>query len=137
MTLAEWQVGQVFWSMLWFTLFFFWIYTVVIVFSDIFRSRDLSGGAKVAWTLFVIFLPFLGVMSYLIARGSKIGQHAAEDAAAQDAQMRAYIRETVAQESGGAGVPGGGGDLATLESLKAKGVIDDAEFETMKARLGS
>jgi hypothetical protein len=133
MTFAEWQVGQMVWSMLWFTLFFFWIYTVVIVFSDIFRSRDLGGGAKVAWTLFVIFLPFLGVLSYLIARGGKIGQHAAEDAAAQDAAMRAYIRETVNQPAGG----GGGDDLATLQSLKAKGVIDDAEFETMKARLGS
>ena len=130
MTLAEWQVGQVIWSMLWFTLFFFWIYTVVIVFSDIFRSKDLSGGAKVAWTIFVIFLPFLGVLSYLIARGSKIGQHAAEDAARQDAAMRAYIRETVNQPAGG------GDDLATLDSLKAKGVINDDEYATMKARLG-
>ena len=133
MTFAEWQVGQVFWSMLWFTLFFFWIYTVVIVFSDIFRSRDLSGGAKVAWTLFVIFLPFLGILSYLIARGSKIGEHAAQDAAAQDAAMKAYIRQTVSE---GGAAPAGGDDLATLNALKAKGVIDDAEFETMKARLG-
>src|SRR5687768_10388937 len=97
MTFAEWQVGQVFWSMLWFTLFFFWIYTVVVVFSDVFRSKDLSGGAKVAWTLFIIFIPFLGVLCYLIARGSKIGEHAAQDAAKQDAAMRAYIRDTVNQ----------------------------------------
>jgi hypothetical protein len=130
MTFAEWQVGQVAWSMLWFTMFFFWIYTVVVVFSDIFRSRDLGGGAKVAWTLFVIFLPFLGVLSYLIARGDKIGQHAAEDAQRQDAAMRAYIRETVDQ-------PAGGDDLATLTNLHDRGILDDAEFERMKARLSS
>ena len=131
MTLAEWQVGQVMWSMLWFTLFFFWIYTVVVVFSDVFRSRDLSGGAKVAWTIFIIFLPFLGVLAYLIARGDSIGRNAAEDAQRQDAAMRAYIRETVNQPGGS----GGGDDLATLTSLHDKGVIDDAEFERMKARI--
>jgi hypothetical protein len=68
------------------------------------------------------------VLAYLIARGSKIGEHAAQDAAKQDAAMRAYIRDTVNQ-------PAGGDDLATLTDLHAKGVLDDAEFERMKARL--
>ena len=69
MILAEWQVGQVVWSMLWFSLFFLWIWVVITVFVDIIRSADLSSLAKALWTLFVIFFPLLGVIAYLIVRG--------------------------------------------------------------------
>ena len=79
MVLATWQVGQFVWSMLWFTLFFMWIYTVVYVLRDVFRSRDLSGVAKAAWTIFVMYLPVVGVLAYLIARGDSIGEHLQQD----------------------------------------------------------
>jgi hypothetical protein len=69
MILAEWQVGQVVWSMLWFSLFFLWIWVVITVFADIIRSPDLSSLAKALWTVFVIFFPLLGVIAYLIVRG--------------------------------------------------------------------
>ena len=61
MLLAEFGTGQVFWSMLWFFLFFIWIWLLISLFGDIFRSKDLSGGAKALWTIFIIILPFLGV----------------------------------------------------------------------------
>lgn len=80
MVLAEWQVGEVFWAMLWFSLLFLWVSVVITVFVDVFRSRDLSGGGKALWTLFVIFLPFLGVFSYLIVRGDKVADRGVEDA---------------------------------------------------------
>ena len=64
----EWHVGQVFWSLLWFTLFFIWIWLLIVVFADIFRSHDLGGFAKFLWVLFVIVVPYLGVFVYLIAR---------------------------------------------------------------------
>ena len=92
MLFAEFGTGQVFWSMLWFFLWFIWIWLLIVVFGDIFRSRDLSGWAKALWTIFVIFLPYLGVFVYLIARGHKMGEHAAEQAAAQEAQMREYVQ---------------------------------------------
>ena len=78
MMLAEWQVGEVFWAMLWFTLFFIWIWLLITVFADIFRSHDLGGFAKTLWVLFVIVVPYLGVFVYLIARGHKMPnrQHA-------------------------------------------------------------
>ena len=76
---AEWGTGQVFWSMLWFFLFFIWIYILILVFSDIFRSHDLSGWAKALWVIFVILVPYLGVFVYLIARGHKMAEHAAEN----------------------------------------------------------
>ena len=73
---SEFGSGQVFWSMLWFFLFFIWIWILITVFADIFRSHDLSGWAKALWVIFVIFVPYLGVFVYLIARGHKMSEHA-------------------------------------------------------------
>ena len=91
--LAEFGTGQVFWSMLWFVMFFIWIWLLIIVFSDIFRSHDLSGWAKALWIIFVIVVPYLGVLVYLIARGHKMQEHAMEAAKAQDAAMRQYVQQ--------------------------------------------
>jgi hypothetical protein len=127
---AEWQVGEVFLSMLWFTMFFIWIWLLIVVFSDIFRSHDLGGFAKFLWVLFIIVLPFLGVFVYLIARGHKMSEHAMQQAQAQDAAARAYIRDTVGASGGSAA-----DELGRLADLHSRGVIDDAEFQQMKAKV--
>jgi Short C-terminal domain/Phospholipase_D-nuclease N-terminal len=124
---AEWGTGQVFWSMLWFFLWFIWIWILIMVLMDIFRSHDLSGWGKTLWVLFVVFLPYLGVFVYLIARGHKMSEHAAEAAQAQDAAMRQYVQQA-------AGSPSAADELAKLADLKAKGVIDDAEYDRLKAK---
>jgi hypothetical protein len=124
---AEWGTGQVFWSMIWFFLFFIWIWLLITVFADIFRSRDLSGIAKAIWIIFVIFLPYLGVFVYLIARGHKMQEHAMDAAAAQEKAMRQYVQSV--SSSGSAA-----DELAKLADLKAKGVITDAEYEAAKAK---
>ena len=124
---AEWGTGQVFWSFLWFFLFFIWLWLLIIVFSDIFRSKDLSGWAKAIWTIFVIILPYLGVFVYLIARGHKMSQHAVDDAKAQDAAFRQYVQQ-VAPPSSAAD------ELTKLAALKANGTITDAEYEQLKAK---
>ena len=126
---AEWGTGQVFWSFLWFFMFFIWIWLLIIVFSDIFRSHDLSGWAKALWVIFVIILPYLGVFVYLIARGHKMQEHAVQAAQAQDAATRQYVQNVVAQDGTSTA-----DELAKLADLKAKGVIDDAEFERLKAQ---
>jgi Short C-terminal domain/Phospholipase_D-nuclease N-terminal len=130
MMLADWQVGEVFWSMLWFTMFFIWIWLLIVVFGDIFRSHDLGGFAKFLWVVFIIFLPYLGVFVYLIARGHKMGEHAAEAAAAQDAATKAYIRDAV--DAPGASAAD---QLHKLADLKDRGVIDDAEFQRLKSQI--
>ena len=84
MVLAEFGTGQVFWSFLWWTMFFIWIWLLIMVFSDIFRSSDLGGWSKAIWTIFVIVLPYLGVFVYLIARGHKMNEHAVAQAQAVD-----------------------------------------------------
>jgi hypothetical protein len=124
---SDFGTGQVFWSMLWFFLFFIWIWLLIVVFSDIFRSHDLGGFAKFLWVLFIILVPYLGVFVYLIARGHKMQEHAVADAQTQDAAMRQYIQSTVNSASPAE-------ELTKLADLKAKGVIDDAEFERLKAQ---
>jgi hypothetical protein len=128
----EFGTGQVFLSMLWFFLFFIWIWLLIIVFSDIFRSHDLGGFAKALWVIGIIILPYLGVLIYLIARGHKMAEHAQQAAAAQDAAAKAYIQQA-------AGTTGSAADeIQRLSDLKNQGVISDAEFEAGKAKaLGS
>ena len=89
----------VFWSIFIFFLWVIWIWILITIFIDIFRSRDLSGGAKALWILFVVFIPMIGVLVYLIARGGKMHQHAVQDAQAQDQAARAYIRDAAVPES--------------------------------------
>jgi hypothetical protein len=76
---SEFGTGQVFWSMVWFVVFFIWIWLLITVFADIFRSPDLGGFAKAMWVLFVIVVPYLGVFVYLIARGNKMHELARLD----------------------------------------------------------
>ena len=129
MIAAEWGTGQVFWSMLWFFLFFIWIWLLIVVFSDIFRSRDLSGWGKALWTIFVIVLPYLGVFIYLIARGHKMGEHAVQDAQEQDAAMRRYVQNVVSSDGRSTA-----DEIARLADLRDRGVISEEEFQQAKAK---
>jgi hypothetical protein len=126
--LAEFGTGQVFWSMLWFFLFFIWIWLLITVFSDIFRSKDLSGWGKALWTIFVIVLPYLGVFVYLIARGRKMQEHALQAAKEQDAAMRQYVQSAASSSASSAD------EIAKLAELRSSGAISDAEFEQAKAK---
>ena len=128
MLVAEMGTGQVLWSIFWFFLFFIWIMILFRVFADLFMSQDLSGFAKVLWCIFVIFLPYLGVFVYLIARGHKMTEHAMQSAQAQDAAAREYIQSAVA-------APSTSDELAKLAALKADGTLSQAEFDAAKAKL--
>jgi type VI protein secretion system component VasK len=129
MLAAEFGTGQVFWSMLWFFLFFIWIWLLIVVFGDIFRSDDLSGWSKALWCIFIIFLPYLGVFVYLIARGHKMQEHSMKEAQAQEAQLRQYV-----QNIAGSGGGGAADEIARLADLRDKGVISEAEFQQAKAK---
>jgi type VI protein secretion system component VasK len=124
----EFGTGEVLWSMLWFFLFFIWIWILIVVFGDIIRSHDMSGWAKALWSIFIIFVPYLGVFVYLIARGGKMQEHAAQAAQQQDAQFRQYV------QSAAATTPSPADEIARLADLREKGVISDAEFDQAKAK---
>ena len=90
MVAAEFGTGEVFLSILFFFLFFILIWLVIAIFADIFRSPDLSGWAKALWVLFVIVLPFLGVFTYLIVRGSKMRDYSMSGAGRREEMYRMY-----------------------------------------------
>ena len=119
---------NIFWTMLEFFLFFLWIWLLIIIFMDIFRSHDLGGVAKAIWIIFIIVLPFLGVLVYLIARGGSMHERSAAQMRQQQQAFDDYVRQT-------AGTSSSVDQLAKLADLKAKGTISDAEFETQKAKL--
>jgi hypothetical protein len=125
----NYPILSIFWTMLEFFLFFLWIWLLIVVFSDIFRSRDLGGLAKALWVLFVIIIPYLGVLIYLIARGGSMHERAEEQVARQQKAFDEYVKQT-------AGSGGNSADeLAKLADLKSKGVLTDAEFEAQKAKI--
>ena len=119
-----------FWTIFMIFLWVIWIWVLIWVFIDIFRSRDLSGWAKALWFLFVLFIPIIGVVVYLIARGDSMSERAAQQAQQQDQEFRGYVREAAADS------PASTADqLAKLADLRDRGVISAGEFERQKAKV--
>ncbi len=119
---------SIFWTMLLFFGFFIWIWLLIVVFGDIFRSHDMGGFAKALWILFVIFIPLIGVLIYLIAHGGKMHQRAERDVEEQQQDFDNYVKN-VANTTGTSA-----DQLATLAQLRDQGVITDEEFQDQKAK---
>ena len=126
----QYPILDFFLTMLYFFLFIIWIWLLIMVFVDIFRSHDMGGWAKALWVIFIIILPFLGVFVYLIARGGKMQERSARDAAQQQQAFDQYVRQT-------AGTPGDttADQLAKLADLKSQGVLSEEEFQAQKAKV--
>ncbi len=126
----QYPILDFFLTMLYFFLFIIWIWLLIMVFVDIFRSHDRGGWAKALWVIFIIILPFLGVFVYLIARGGKMHERAAQQAADQQKAFDAYVKQA-------AGTSGDttADQLSKLAGLKSQGVITDAEFDAQKAKI--
>jgi phospholipase D-like protein len=117
-----------FWTIFEIFLWVLWIWVLIYVFMDIFRSRDISGGAKALWFLFVLFIPLFGVLAYLIVRGGKMHEHAVQDADQQDQAFRSYIQDA-------AGSQNSADQLAKLADLRDHRVITGDEFDREKAKI--
>jgi len=117
-----------FWTILEIFLWVLWIWILIYVFIDIFRSHDLSGWAKALWFLFVLFIPLIGVLVYLIARGGKMQERAQKEAQQQDEAARAYIQQAAGSQSTA-------DQLSKLADLRDRGVITADEFEREKAKI--
>jgi len=126
---SSYPLLNIFWTMFIFFLWVVWIWILIMVFIDIFRSHDLGGFAKALWFLFVLFIPLLGVLVYLIARGDSMGERAARQAEQQDAEARAYIQQAASSPASSAD------QLAKLADLRDHGVISAEEFEREKAKV--
>jgi ABC-type multidrug transport system fused ATPase/permease subunit len=130
MLASSYPLLDIFFSIFFFFIFFLWIFLLIQILIDIFRSHDMNGWVKALWVLFLIILPFLGVLVYLIARGGKMQERALKDQKAQQDAFASYVKET-------AGTSGDttADQLAKLADLKSKGVITDAEFDAQKAKI--
>lgn len=120
---------DLFWAMLWFFLFFIWIWLLISLFADIFRSDDLSGWGKAGWTIFIVVLPFLGVLVYLIARGKSMAERAMKQASDQEKMRREYVQEVTSSGSSVAD------EIGKLASLRDQGVLTDEEFKSQKTAI--
>lgn len=119
---------DIFLAMLWFFLFIIWIWLLIAIFADIFRS-DISGWGKAGWTIFVIVLPFLGVLVYLIANGDKMRDRSAKQAAEAQAAQDNYIKSVAGSADSAAD------QLTKLSNLHDSGALTDEEFAAQKAKL--
>ena len=124
----EFTVWESLLTILWFFLFVIWIWLLISIFSDIFRSDDLSGWGKALWLIFVIFLPYLGVFVYLIARGKEMAEHRVRDVAQREEQMRSYVKDVASSSSTA-------DEIERLAQLQASGAITEEEFRHAKAKL--
>ncbi len=118
---------DVIWSIFWLALLVAWFWVMIGVVTDIFRSRDINGLTKALWLGFVILIPWLGVLAYVLLRGDKMDAHRAETMAGIEAAQRDYIR-SVAQVSAA-------DELEKLGALRDKGVLTEEEFTAQKARV--
>jgi hypothetical protein len=124
---SSYPLLNIFWTMFEIFLWVIWIWLLIMVFIDIFRSHDLSGWAKALWVLFVVIIPFLGVLVYLIVRGGKMHEHAAQQAAQQDEALRTYVQQAAGTSTAD--------QLAKLADLRDRGVISAEEFDREKAKV--
>ena len=131
MLASSYPLLDIFWTMFEIFIFVIWIWLLIVVFSDIFRSHDMGGWVKALWVLFIVVLPYIGVLVYLIARGGSMHERAAVQMQQQQKAFDAYVRHA-AGASGGDNIAD---QLSKLADLKNQGVITDAEFESQKAKL--
>jgi len=124
---AEFGTGQVLWSLMWFFLFFLWIWLIFSIFADIVRADGMSGWAKAGWTLFIIVVPVLGALVYLIANGDDMGRRAEAQSQESEQAFQAYIRSAAGSGSGT------GDELARLAELHNAGSLTDDEYAKAKA----
>ena len=117
-----------FWTIFIIFLWVIWFWILITVLIDLFRSHDLSGWSKALWFIFILLIPVVGVLVYLIVRGGKMHEHQVRDAQAQDQQFRRYVQEAAGSQSPA-------DELAKLADLRDRGVITAEEFDRQKAKI--
>jgi hypothetical protein len=114
------------WTMLVFFGWVIWFWMIIVIFGDIFRRTDISGWGKAGWTVFVIVVPFIGVLTYLITQGRRIAERKREQQEAAQEQFSDYVRSVAPQGNGAAD------QIVKAKRLLDDGAINEAEFQTLK-----
>jgi hypothetical protein len=125
---SDYPFLDVFWTMLVFFAWVIWFWLLITVFADLFRRHDISGWGKAGWTLFVIVLPFLGVLVYMIAQGQHMAERKQADMQASRAAFDDYVRDVATASDGPSD------QIAKAKQLLDSGAIDAAEFDALKRK---
>ena len=126
---ADYPFLDVFWTIIIFFCWVVWIWMMIVILTDIFRRQDIGGWHKALWIVFLIVLPFLGVLIYLIAESKGMAERQAKEASDAQSQFDSYVQQVAAEK--------GGGSAAEIEKAKAlldSGTITQAEFDSLKAK---
>jgi ABC-type multidrug transport system fused ATPase/permease subunit len=126
MLLADFTFGQALLTVLEIFIFAAWLMVLFTIIGDLFRDHGMSGWGKAAWVLFLIFVPFLAALIYLVARGSGMRERALAQQQEAQKQLDAYVRQTATSGSAA-------DELTKLASLHDQGKLSDEEFERAKA----
>jgi hypothetical protein len=116
-------------SIFWFMILFTWVWLLITIFSDIFRDHELSGWGKALWTLFLVIVPWLGAIAYLIVRGRSMNERTLAQKQHNEQAFGQYVREAA-----GTGAPSTADELGKLTDLRERGAISSEEFEHAKAK---
>jgi hypothetical protein len=122
---ADYPFLEVLWTLLVFFVWVAWFWLLITIAVDVFRRRDIGGGKKALWLLFMLFIPFVGVLIYLIINHDEMAQRNLERAKAERAQFDEYVRDT----AGGAAT-----EIDKAKQLLDSGAITQAEFDAIKAK---
>ena len=125
---AEYPFLEILGSMLFFFGFVIWMWMLFAIFGDLFRRDDVSGWGKAAWTIFILIVPILGALCYLVSQGSEMAARNVAAQKAAKAQFDEYVRETAGEGEGAAG------QIAKAHELLERGALDQAEFDRLKQR---
>jgi hypothetical protein len=124
---ADYPFLDVLWTLLIFFLWVMWFWLLIIIIGDVFRRRDIGGGKKTIWLIFILFVPFIGVLAYVLANSDGMAERNLERARKDQAQFDTYVRET-------AGSGGAAAEIDKAKQLLDSGAISQAEFDAIKAK---
>jgi uncharacterized membrane protein YcjF (UPF0283 family) len=125
------SLWEVFVSIFWFMVLVAWISMFISILTDLFRDHEMSGFGKAAWTFFLIVLPFIGCLTYLIARGRSMNERALERARQQEMDLRRYVKDVAAAPQGDSTAS----EISKLVDLRDRGAISPEEYDRAKAQV--
>jgi hypothetical protein len=124
---SDYPFLDIFWTLIIFFAWVIWFWLLITILADVFRRHDIGGGKKTLWVLFVIFVPLIGVLTYLLVNSGGMADRSTKEAQTAQAQFDSYVRET-------AGSGGAAAEIEKAQKLKDSGAITDEEFQALKSK---
>jgi len=124
---SDYPFLDIFWTLIIFFAWVSWFWLLITILADVFRRHDIGGGKKTLWVLFVIFVPLIGVLTYLLVNSGGMADRSTKEAQTAQAQFDSYVRET-------AGSGGAAAEIEKAQKLKDSGAITDEEFQALKSK---